>query len=259
MAAGRDVVKIELVGVAGTGKSTLAQMLAARNPDWRIADSIHAREPGHLRYFVHCAPELAQLLAHGLRRRPYPSWAELKAFVYACEWHRYLRARPEHRPSVVLLDQGPVFALASLLWGASGVTSSAWFRSWMRAAAARWALELDVVVELTAADDVLFERINERAKHHLAKGTSALETAHVLARHRRAYDEVLAEVVGSGDVRLLRFDTSQWPLARIAQEISANVSSAPAPLDGARSHEQRMKRATRTAARDRVERLGSLG
>src|SRR5919201_2016438 len=114
-----DVRRIEIVGVAGTGKSTLARAVLARHPDWRIAESIHARAPSHLPYFVHSTPGLVRLFGHAFPRP----------------------------------------------------TSSAWFRSWARATAARWALELDVVVELTAPDHVLFERINERGKRHLAKGS----------------------------------------------------------------------------------------
>lgn len=224
------VQKIEIVGVAGTGKSTLTRALVARHPDWVVAGSIHARTFGHLPYFVHGAPGVARLLAHGARRRPFPCWDEVKMFVYASEWHRYLSAGPEHGSGTMLFDQGPLFALARLLWGGSGVTGSTWFRSWTRATAARWGIELDVVVELTAPEDVLFERINERAKPHPAKGRPALETAETLASHRRALGEVLEEVERSKSVRLLRFDTSERRVEQIVDQLSAQLSKASTPL-----------------------------
>ena len=241
-----DVRRIEIVGVAGTGKSTLARALLARHSDWRVAESIHARAPSHLPYFVHCAPGLICLLGHSFRR-PTMNWEEVKLYVYASEWHRYLRARPEHSSGTTLFDQGPLFALARLLWGRSGVTDSAWFRSWARATAARWALELNVVVELTAPDHVLFERINERGKRHPAKGRPAMDTAEMLASHRRAYEQVLRDVERTRSVRLLRFDTSKRPLEQIADELSGALSSASTGLDGMGSDEQRTGRATRAA------------
>jgi hypothetical protein len=218
-----DVRRIELVGVAGTGKSTLARALVARHRDWRIAESIHARDPSHLPYFVHSTPGLVRLLGHALRP-PSPSWEEVKLYVYASEWHRYLDSHPEHGSTVTLLDQGPLFALARLLWGGSAATRSAWFRTWKREAAARWAHELDGVVELIAPDPVLLERINEREKPHAAKGKSAREAMKILASHRCALTEVLGDVGDGASIRRLRFDTSKRSLDEIA-----NVSST---LDG---------------------------
>lgn len=255
---GRDVLRIEIVGVAGTGKSTLAQGLVARHPDWRIADSIHARELRHVPYFIHGVPNVVRLLAHGIGRGPLPDWDELKTFVYASEWQRYL-ARTEHGSSTTLFDQGPLFALARLLWAGSGVTSSPWFRDWIRTSARHWARELDVVVELTAPQDVLFARINDRAKRHPAKGSSALETADILASHGRAYDQVLGEVAQSGSVRLLRFDTSQRPLNEVVAAVTAELASASAGLDGTGSDEQPKTSGTRSTARNEIERLGSIG
>lgn len=254
-----NVHRIEIVGLAGAGKSTLAQALLARHPDWRMAETMHARAPSHVPYFVHGAPAVARLLARGLRR-PWVSWDEIKFYVYASEWHRYLDGRPEHRSSVTLFDQGPLFALARLLWGGSAVTSTPWFDSWKRETVARWAHELDAVVELSAPDHVLSERINGREKRHAAKEKSARDTAAILASHRRAYAEVLANVERTGSVGLMRFDTSKRPLEQIADEISGLLASNPSmALDGMGSDEQRTSRATRAAARDHVERLGSNG
>jgi thymidylate kinase len=254
-----DARRIEIAGVAGTGKSTLVEALLERHPDWRSADFIHARAPGHFRYFAHSAPGIVGLLAHGVGR-PVASWEEVKLFVYASEWQRYLRARPESESGVTLFDQGPLFALARLLWGGGAVTRSSWFRSWKDRTVARWALELDTVVELTAPDYVLFARINEREKEHPAKGRSARETVEILAEHRRAYAEVLDDVERSGSVRLLRFDTSKHSLAEIADELSASLSpKPPAALDAASSDTQRTSGATYGSVRDGVERLGSIG
>ncbi len=209
--------------MAGTGKSTLAHALIDRHPDWRLADFIHARQPGHWPYFVHSAPRLARLLASS-PRRPAMSWDEVKLCVYASEWHRYLDS--EHGSGVTLIDQGPAFALARLLGGKSAVASSSRFQAWRHETAARWAVELDAVVELTAADDVLLERINAREKDHEAKGKAASAALDVLADHRRAYADVLDELEGTGHLRRVRIDTSERRPEMVAEEVSAMLSTA---------------------------------
>ena len=249
------VRRIEIVGVAGAGKSTLARTLLARHPVCRLADFIHARVPSHWPYFAHSAPGAARLLAHALRP-PRPSWDELKLYVYASEWHRYLAAR-EDRSSVTLFDQGPFFALACLLWGGSAVTDSSPFRRWRQGSAARWARELDLVVELTAADEVLLARIDAREKAHVAKGRSPREAARILAAHRHAYAEVLGDVEGS--IRVLRFDTSRRSADTIADDLAGLFSPRlPAALDGTASHPQPAGGVTRAVRRDGIEELGSI-
>jgi shikimate kinase len=254
-----DAHRIEIVGLAGTGKSTLVEALLDRHHDWRVADFIHARTPSHFRYFVHSTPGIVGLVAHGFGR-PATGWEEVKMYVYASEWHRYLRAHPEYESGVTLLDQGPLFALARLLWGGGAVTRSSWFRSWKSRAVARWTLELDTIVELTAPDHVLFERINEREKKHPAKGKSARETVDILGEHRRAYADVLEEVERSGHVRLLRFDTSKRSLEEVAGELSDALSPrASTALDAPASDTQRTTEAPYGSVRDEIERLGSIG
>lgn len=251
--------RIELVGVTGTGKSTLARTLLAGQPDWHAADFVHARDPSHWRYFAHCAPGAARLLP-GALQRPRMSWDELKLYVYASEWHRYLAARREHRSGVTLFDQGPIFALARLVWGGSAVTKGSWFRSWKRETVACWARELDLVVELTAPDDVVLARVDARDRWHEIKGLARRGALEVVAAHRRAYADVLEDVERSGPLRLLRVDTSARPPEAIADELAGFLSPGPAKaLDGTVSDAQRATGVTRAGMRDGIEELGSIG
>ena len=248
--------RIEIVGVAGTGKSTLAQTLITRHPDWRLADFIHAREPTHWSYFLRSAPGVVRLLVHS-HGQPSLSWDEVKLYVYASEWHRYLDS--QHGSGVTLLDQGPVFALACLRWSDSPAGRSPAFTAWTHETTERWASELDAVVELTAADDVLLERINKRAKGHVAKGRSSSEALAVLASHRRAYADVLDEVEQLGRLRRMRVDTSEITSESVADEVLEMLSAQFAiPLDGAAPRAQRERGNTPGIARDGMEDLGSI-
>lgn len=210
---------MEIIGVAGTGKSTLARALVDRDQGCRIADFLHTRSAAHWRYVAHGAPRVLGLLAATVRARPAPSWDEVKLLVYVSEWSRYLAARPEHRSGVVVLDQGPLFALACLLWGGNPATEHPRFRSWVTESVAQWSAELGLIVWLDASDEVLLERIDDRAQRHEAKGRGRDDALGILRRHRAAYDLVVDEISRLGHPPVRRLDTSTAPPEEIAAEV----------------------------------------
>ena len=210
---------VEIVGVAGSGKSTLTRALRS-GYGWHIADSLHTRIPAHWPYVAHGIPGLLPLVDASVRDRPLLSWDELKFIVYVAEWHRFLRAeRPGHSGAIVL-DQGPIFALACLLWGRKPFTRSARFEAWLRQMVERWSLELDAIVLLDAPDEILLARIDDREQGHDAKGAPLHEGLELIERHRDAYGRVLELSEGLGGPRLLRYNTATMPPAKIAAELA---------------------------------------
>lgn len=220
---------IEIVGVAGSGKSTLTRALRS-GYGCHVADSLHTRMPAHWPYIAHGIPGLVPLVAASARDRPLPSWEELKFVVYAAEWHRFLRAERLRHSQAIVLDQGPIFALACLEWGQKPFTRSARFETWLRRMVERWSLELDAIVLLDAPDETLLARIDDREQGHDAKGAPLHEGLALLERHRDAYGRVLELSEGLGGLRLLRYDTATLPPAEIAAEV-AKI------LDVSRAHE----------------------
>ncbi len=210
---------VEIAGVAGTGKSTLTRALRS-DYGCTVADSLHTKHPGHWPYVAHGLPGVVSLFAASVRDRPALSWDELKFVLYAAEWRRFLRAEHRDRQGVVLLDQGPVFALACLLWGRKPVTRRASFEAWLRRMAEDWSRELDTVVLLDASDSVLLERIDAREQRHDAKGVPSHQALELLGRHREAYGRVFELLGNTGSTRVLHFDTATMPPARIASELA---------------------------------------
>ena len=210
---------VEIAGVAGSGKSTLTGALRS-DYGCSVADSLHTKLPGHWPYVAHGLPRIVPFFAASMRDRPALSWDELKFVLYAAEWDRFLRAEYRDRPGVVVLDQGPIFALACLLWGRKPVTRRASFEAWVRRMAERWSRELEAIVLLDAPDSVLLERIDAREQRHDAKGVPSHQGLELLARHREAYGHVFELVEGVGSTRVLRFDTATMPPARIAGELA---------------------------------------
>lgn len=206
---------IEIVGVAGTGKSTLTRALRVGYAV-HVADSLHTRAPAHWPYVAHSVPGLLPLVAASARNRPLLGWDELKFVMYVLEWDRFLRAERQHRSGAIVLDQGPIFGIARLLWGQKPVTRRESFQHWTRRMVERWSMELDAIVLLDATDDVLLARIDEREQGHEAKGLPAPAGLGLIERHRDAYGEVLELVERLGSPRVLGFDTGTMPPAEIA-------------------------------------------
>lgn len=210
---------IEIVGVAGSGKSTLARVLRARH-GCHVADSLHTRLPAHWPYVAHSLPRVLRVVAASVRERPLPSWDELKFVAYVAEWDRFLRAEHRNGAGTIVLDQGPMFAIARLLWGGKPITRHPSFEMWLQRMVEHWSRELDAIVLLDAPDDVLLARIDVREQGHDAKGAPVLEGLELIRRHRQAYARVLELIESAASTRMLRYDTASMPPARIAGELA---------------------------------------
>ena len=211
---------VEIAGVAGAGKSTLARRLSrGEGGDVRVGDFIHTRTPAHLRYVVHSLPRIAPILAGTLGPGPRLSWPEAKLLVYVTEWHRFLCSRAEYEGGVTLLDQGPLYALVRLKAQGKNVTGRAAFERWWNEMLEQWASHLDLVVWLDAPDAVLWERINGRDQRHTTKSASREAGLRFLGRYRTLFDDVLRRVDEVGGPSVLRIDTGGLPADDIATAI----------------------------------------
>ena len=222
-----DCQKIEIVGVAGTGKSTLARTLADRDPGNRIADSLHTKTSAHWAYVAHSAARVLPLVARSVRVPPAFDWEETKFIVYVTEWRRFLRRACRDDSGLVVLDQGPIFALARLLWGGKPVTSTREFEHWLDENVAGWSVDLDGIVWLVAPEEVLLGRINEREQDHEAKGRSTRDGLDVLLAHQSAYAALFERLEALGKPPVFTFDTSVMSPVRIAEEIEGILRRGP--------------------------------
>ena len=220
--------RIEIAGVAGAGKSTLLERLAALGDDWLVADSLHARRPAHLPYLAAGLPAVLPLAAAAARRSAPPTWQDVKEAVYVSVWYRDLAAHADADGRTVLLDQGPIFALARLRWQPSPLTLAPGFRDWWQRAIERWAGELDGVVWLDAPDAVLVNRINGRARNHLVQSRPRPEALVFLDASRSALAAVIDAVRAIG-VPVLSVDTeastSHQAGLRVAAWATANAGA----------------------------------
>ncbi len=178
---------VEVAGPAGVGKSTVSRLLKERaqvvtTSIWGLPRPLYAASA------VRVLPAIGALVG-AARWLP---WEETEQLIRLDALDQFLRRVPEGDRSVVVLDEGPVFAFA-------------WFRvlghpcfrdgrrdAWWRGVLAHWAARLDVIVLLDGADPLLVDRLRSRHKDHPLKESSDQELHEFAAAYRCAYAWVIA-------------------------------------------------------------------
>jgi shikimate kinase len=210
---------VELVGLAGAGKTTLSRALSQRDEKILVAADLELRKRAHIPIFVGNIPFLLPVFLRRCRSSRWFTWDEIKAMVYLNGWPRLLRQQAFNNGTTILLDHGPVFKLATLNAFGPARLKSQGFEKWWHSMFEQWAFTLDVVIWLNAPDTILAERINMRNQRHAVKGKSELEASKFLARYRTSYEQTLANLAAYGGPTLLQFDTSQASIEQIVDEV----------------------------------------
>lgn len=226
--SGLGPLLVEISGVAGAGKSTVTSALEQETPRYKKAEFIRTRSPAHLIQVVRSLPRLLPVLAAGVVRKRRFGWADVKLMVYITQWRRFLRSRPEYADGVVLLDQGPIYALIRLKAKGLAAASTGQFRRWWSEMLSHWAEEIAVIVYLDAPDDILLSRINERPQSHVVKGDSTDGGAEFVRRYRSLFEEVLSHIEQTQDAEIWRFETSRTPVEQIVGEIRSALETGSA-------------------------------
>jgi len=212
---------VELVGPAGAGKTSLSRALAQRSAKIVVGADIELRKKEQIPVFVRNAPFLVSVLLQRCQSSRRFTWDEIKAMVYLKGWHRVFRQQAINTGSLVVLDHGPVFKLATLqAFGPERLRSEA-VQTWWNDMVRQWASMLDMVIWLDAPDAILEKRINTRSQRHLVKGKSEPEVVQFLARYRTSYEQTLAKLRVDGGPAILQFDTSQTSMEKITQQVLA--------------------------------------
>jgi shikimate kinase len=217
----RPALVMELVGPACAGKTTLTRTLTQCSTKMVVARDISVRRPDHLAVFVRDAPRLLPVLLPGYHNSRSFTWEEIKSMVYLKAWSHVLRQQAANNHAVMLLDQGPVFRMATL---------HAFGPAWIRTAAAdmwwnemfkQWAAFLDVVIWLDAPNPLLVKRINARDRWHAVKNKSDREASQFLDRYRMSYQLVLTRLSVNGGPRVIPFDTGHIAIPQLVNAILA--------------------------------------
>jgi len=219
--ASRPIV-VELVGPAGVGKSALAERLLARHDVVR-ASVWNLPRALLLESVVRSVPQLLRLCIV-TRSLPYE---ELKQIVRLNALRLFVRRRVAGA-RVVVLDEGPVFALSWLRVFGHPRLQNGRAEPWWRATYAVWAVLLDRLVLLDAPEPVLTSRIRGRHKpadvfRQMADG----EIRDLVARYRIAFERVLGGLARAGGPPPVMLATTETTPGRLGDAVLELLAERP--------------------------------
>lgn len=207
----KSATVIEIVGPAGSGKTTAAVQIAAC-VGARLIESVSPAESRARRWLaaIQAMPRALRFAASGRTTRRQLAWLGRLVAL------RSLVRRTDGE--VVVLDQGPLYTLSRLFaarpdragdgWGTRQVTE--------------WSRLLALVVVLDAPDHVLVERIRTREKDHAVKSSLDSDARVAVARQRAELERVVL-AAEAGGLAIVRFRTDELT----AEQIAAEVTSSP--------------------------------
>jgi len=213
----RSTGAIEVVGPAGSGKTTVIEALTERLPYARRL-SIYAT-PRNLPLWLWSAFKLLRQLR--LPESPEVSpWRKRRWMIRLQAAERILERESARRPSLLVFDQGPVYTLAHLRWALrSSLTDGGQGAVWQRGVP-YWAQKLDAVVVLGAGDEVLLDRIRTRTKAHSLRRAELARARRCLGEERKLYETLVGDLLAARpSLVVLRFDTA----ARSVSDIVTSV------------------------------------
>ena len=216
MSAGTTASVIEIVGPAGSGKTTVAAQMCTR-PGVSAWSSVSSAD-GRARRIVAGGRAMPEVLRLVTRRPPTRQQVAWLGRLVALE---SVARRPDD--GVLVLDQGPLYTLSRLMAARPDCAGD----GWITRRTARWANLLDAVVLLDAADEVLVERIRTRPKDHAVKASGDGDALAAVARQRDELELVVRAAEAHG-LRVLRRRTDQLPVDQIADD-AAMLAARPRP------------------------------
>lgn len=200
---------VELVGLVGAGKSSVAREIREQYPHVRQGWSLlrPAYLPAVSWSALRCVGAARWYRASGLER----PWYLLKLL-----WHLdaqldvLARAKPR-MPGAVIFEEGPIFKLCwiSVCAREAKIAGPA-FDRWFRHARRKCGEVIDRVVWLDAPDEVLLERV--RARPHLTgyglKHKPEREAQRLLSLYRATYQGILASLEAEYRVEVTSYGTA---------------------------------------------------
>jgi cytidylate kinase len=214
---------VELTGLAGAGKSTIAQALRQYSYQVLVQEPPYFRRIRDIPFFAWNTFLLLPTLFHLSYNRKGSRWLngqEIAWMAVLLGWHRRLGRPLSNHGQVIVLDQGPVFLLMMLHLYGPETLRGPHAKEWWARTGKQWADTLDTVIWLDAATATLVERIRARDVWHGVQAKSTADAVEYLERYRESYGRVISLLrANKDDLKLLAFDTARESLDSVVDKL----------------------------------------
>jgi thymidylate kinase len=216
----KDPRIVEIVGVAGAGKTTLCQALNCGNKAIHLGNFPDVRKISNAPFFIWNGLQISSALfnihQHNSRKLTRREFAWLSILN---GWPDKLQRELKNN-KIIILDQGPVYLLAEISeFGPEFLKRQEAEKLW-RDLYFQWADKLDAIVWLDAPNADLLKRIRSRIKRHVVKNESVETTFEFLAGFRKAYEQIICTLSANHkNLKVFQFDTSKSSLGEISSRL----------------------------------------
>lgn len=211
---GPVLIIIEVIGLAGAGKSTLTKAMF-ESIDHNLGSYRLAKARAVFRVLLAIFRALPLILMKGKTRIGLKQWywlGHFEASIY--DLHRRSQIAGKQ---VLILDQGPIFEFIAikryLLSGRYGDYLASVYLTLLQ----KFYASIDAIVYLQAPDSVLLKRVMARSSSHLLKEMSEDDQRGQMAFYRTEYNNIFSAATATG-VSVVTLDTELYGESEMLKE-----------------------------------------
>ncbi len=212
---------IEMVGVAGTGKSTLRKAMMQKNKRIKFFYS-----PGNISYLPFLIKLAIFWLPLYLAKYRHSRWftvQEIRNMGYLDTWISRIRHRNLFKDKIFIIEPGSVYWLATLQGCGSEITKHPRFQRWWKNALLHWASSLDAIIWLEAPEEVCYQRVHTRDQWHQFLRYSTENAMEELRCYQKYYEILIPEMTSKHPIKVFHFRTDQISTDQMVEQIFSDA------------------------------------
>ncbi|MBD2355856.1 AAA family ATPase [Tolypothrix sp. FACHB-123] len=214
---------IEIVGVAGVGKTTLIQTLYQQKQNIQLGVQIN--KINQIPFWINNTLSLLPTFLKNYRHSRWLNNGEMRSLIYLQAWLQGLAQQKSSEHFATIFDHGPIFRLAALQEFGPDITHSQKFQKIWNNLLNNWTNTLDIIIWLDAPNPTLRERIQKRDRYHEVKDKPPAEVFQFLERYRQTYQQIITQIANNSSTTILKFDTQQKSPAQIVDEMLISLDT----------------------------------
>jgi deoxyadenosine/deoxycytidine kinase len=214
---------IELVGVAGAGKSSLRKKLMENN-----CKIVNVPAPSKFYYVSFLISHFFKWYPLYLKNYSNSRWftrKEITQMAYLETWLPYLHRCAVEKDQMIVLDPGCVYWLINLKYFGPEITKSNQFINWWNFMKDKWSAALDLVVWLDAPVELLVTRVLRRTEWHECKTQPREDILRDFSILRKGYADMLIDFSKKHFKQFACYETDKITTNRIANEVLEKIKN----------------------------------